>query len=205
MNANEIKDTIKEGLKVKSILKKEITALKEEERNNLILNELKGLKVRCILKEDIAEIAEIIEENDIIELPFFYNAIESVKGLKQMVIEGAYSDFGALLQIKELQEQIDEAREACIKSAIDNFERNSSDNGKTVERNGCVFRITQSCTYDYTTSPDWVRLKQNMKVLEKKMQFASRTLADYEDIETGEIIPRAIKNLSKRSIKIESK
>ena len=123
--------------------------------------------------------------------------------IKELVQAGDMSAFDALIILKEKQDQIDEAREACIASALNNFERNSSDNGKTVERNGCVFRITQSCTYDYTTSPDWVRLKQNMKILEKKMQMAAKTMADFEDIETGEVITKANINLSKRSIKIE--
>lgn len=123
--------------------------------------------------------------------------------IKELVQDGEMSAFDALIILKEKQEQIDEAREACIASALYNFERNSSDNGKTVERNGYVFRITQSCTYDYTTSPDWVRIKQNMKILENKMKMASNTMADFEDNDTGEVIPKAIKNLSKRSIKIE--
>lgn len=123
--------------------------------------------------------------------------------IKELVQAGEMSAFDALIILKEKQEQIDEAREVCIASALNNFERNSSDNGKTVERNGCVFRVTQSCSYDYTTSPDWVRIKQNMKVLEMKMQLSAKTETEFIDIDTGEIVPKANIKLSKRSIKIE--
>lgn len=123
--------------------------------------------------------------------------------MKENVQTGNMSPFEALIILREYKEQLDECRDVCIKSAISIFDRNSDDGGKTVARNGFVFRQIQTTRYDYKNNPNWVQLLQNIKVLEKKMQLASNAKSEYIDTETGEIVPPAVKNFSEKSIRIE--
>lgn len=123
--------------------------------------------------------------------------------LKNDLQEGHTNALLFLGQLKRIENEFVELKKIALPMALDEFDLQSD---KTYSLGNYDFSKTSGGRYNYKHSDEWMKLNEDRKELEKKMQNAAKSnIAEMVDAETGEVIHAAIYIPSKESISIKLK
>ena len=124
-------------------------------------------------------------------------AINEVAEYAQMVADGVINPLRVMVMFNELEKAVKEAKESILQDAITEFEKHG---GKPIIEYGFNISKSASGRYSYDNNPDWVRLSETIKELEKRMQTAYKGGGSILDESTGELIEPAIYKPNKESL-----
>jgi len=121
------------------------------------------------------------------------------------LVEGGDScPFQALIELKKMSDEIENAEKRIKEIALNQFENKTNGNEKTAKLYGYEFSKTSSGRYSYKHFETYVKKESELKTIEEKMKIALKLGQNYVDESTGEIYPPADYTPSKTSLAIKA-
>ena len=127
----------------------------------------------------------------------------SVNELLGLVQDGESCPFKALIELKQMSDEIENAEKRIKEIALNQFENKTNGNEKTAKMYGYEFSRTVSGRYSYKHFEKYQQKENELKSIEDKMKIALKQGQEYVDITTGEIYPPADYTSSKSSLSLK--
>ncbi len=127
-----------------------------------------------------------------------------VNEILSLVEDGEKCPFQALIDIKKMSEEIENAEKRIKEIALKQFDNKTNGNEKTAKLYGYEFSKTSSGRYFYKHYETYVIKESELKTIEERMKIALKQGQNYIDENTGECYPPAEYTPSKISLSMKA-